>query len=84
MFSSLRRDKELEGQKCKKLLNISKNGFYKQILDFHRPSKILGAKMAGPYCGVLTSSSHVFIQSLLLHCIFKNLSDAEYYVILIN
>jgi hypothetical protein len=28
------------GQKCKKPINISKNG-YKQILDFHSPFKIL-------------------------------------------
>ncbi len=29
---------ELKGQKCKKPLNISKNCFLKQVLDFHRPS----------------------------------------------
>jgi hypothetical protein len=34
--------RNLKGQKWKKLLNISKKGFfYKQRLDFHCPSKIL-------------------------------------------
>ncbi len=30
-----------KGQKWKKPLKISKNGFYNQILDFYSPSKIL-------------------------------------------
>jgi hypothetical protein len=38
MNSFLRAEK---GQKWKKPLNISKNGFYKQSLDFQCPSKIL-------------------------------------------
>jgi hypothetical protein len=32
---------ELKGQICKKPLNILKNGFYTQVLDFHRPFQIL-------------------------------------------
>ena len=46
-----------KGQKWKKQLKISKNGFYKHILDFHCPSNILChasklwnfVKITGPY-----------------------------------
>ncbi len=31
----------LKGQKWKKPLNISKKDFYKQVLEFHRPSKFI-------------------------------------------
>ncbi len=46
---------ELKSPKCKQPLNILQNGFFfKQRLDFHRPSKILfqtlGVKITGPYC----------------------------------
>jgi hypothetical protein len=33
--------KNWKGQKWKKPLKISKNGFYENILDFHCPSKIV-------------------------------------------
>ncbi len=59
-FSSLRRDfiENWKGQKWKKPLKFRKMVFYKQILDFHCPSKILChtsklwsfVKITGPYC----------------------------------
>jgi hypothetical protein len=66
-LSSLIRDNEpfweLKGQKRKKLLNISKYGFYKQVLDFHCLSKILRhikilkfCQNTGPYWGYDYSS----------------------------
>jgi hypothetical protein len=42
-ISSLRRTMntfwEIKGQKWKKPLNISKNGFYKEVFDIHSPFK---------------------------------------------
>ena len=70
-FSSLRRDNELfwELKKVKNGRNRSKfrkTVFYKQILDFHCPSKILChtsklwnfVKITGPYCARGTCSPH--------------------------
>ncbi len=53
-----------KGQKWKKPLKISKNGFYKQILDLQCPSKILChtsnlwnfVKITGPYCALYPSN----------------------------